>query len=262
MPYIVVSHGHDIPWVKPYFLYVLHAFSIPQIKLIVKNSSHLVLLSQALKNNASRFFGESITSKLAVISNGANGQLLPINFVKPQNKILIGFIGRLTQQKNLKLALKALSMVKSCNWQLHVFGDGPQLKNLTSCYAKLIEHKKVVFHGFTKHNQILQFLQKSKLLLITSQSEGFSLVALEAAIKQNYILSTQVSGIDFIEKYNIGKILPNSPKIFAQAIDDFLQNQPNLPTRSIAKNIASDFSWQKVATAYQNLLFKSIKPKL
>lgn len=88
-------------------------------------------------------------------------------------------IGRLVEQKNYPLMLRALALVgHDQDWSLDVLGDGPLLKALRDLAAELNIADRVTFHGFVEDP--LRFLGKAHALLLSSAWEGQGAVLLEA----------------------------------------------------------------------------------
>lgn len=139
------------------------------------NYDKIVLLSPSFISDFIYYSPETDKSKLRVIPNMNTYETVS---VKPkQNRVL--FVGRLNS--NVKGCDKLLRIWKNigtygAGWQLDIVGDGPDRLELEN-YAKELELKNVIFHGFKDPTP---FYQQSKIFCMTSVYEGFGMVLTEA----------------------------------------------------------------------------------
>ena len=94
-------------------------------------------------------------------------------------KNIVVSIGRLDKNKGIDRLLDIWSIVekKNNNYELKIYGDGPEKENLHKKCAAL-NLKRVAFMG--ENNNIQRILAESRILTLTSYKEGFSMVLLEA----------------------------------------------------------------------------------
>jgi glycosyltransferase involved in cell wall biosynthesis len=141
--------------------------------------------------------------RLQLIPNAMLRETIPnsINFFGSKSNIIL-VVGRLgTQQKNNELVLNALKLVP-CeglrDWQIHFCGS-----STSAFYDKvrslILERpdlqKAIFFRGQLDRDNLLRMYSISKVLLITSRFEGFSIAALEASWFGCLLASTPVGGI-------------------------------------------------------------------
>lgn len=98
-----------------------------------------------------------------------------------QKKEIIS-VGRLSPEKGYLDLLDVFSDVhqKDPKVTLHIFGDGPQGDEVKRKKDSLHLESSVILHGFTKREEINQYLSHAQLYLMTSYSESFGLVLIEA----------------------------------------------------------------------------------
>ncbi len=132
-------------------------------------------------------------------------------FSDKQNIIVsVGFLDR----KNIDMLLEAISSIPYLHdWNIVLIG--PAGGKLKSKHAGLKEShpdifNRVHFVGEVRDRAILyEWYKVAKVFILTSQSEGFPLVFVEAAFFGDYIVSTDVGvARDFVEKQGIGKVIP------------------------------------------------------
>lgn len=261
LPYIVLSHGHDIPWAFPKKMFLWHSLSYFKIKKICTEASYNILLSKEIKQMADKLINNN--KKNIVFYNG-----LYVDKIKNtlfDNTLKIIFVGRLTQQKNPMLFIEILYLLKQNNipFEAKIFGDG-ELKHKMQEFVFLNNMENITFCGKVSHSEVLVALDDANLLLSTSESEGMALAILEAIAAGVYVIASNVSGNDnmIIENTN-GHIVSRYHKDeFVLKIEDFYNNKLTkkytYPENYTA--ILQDlFSWEKIAQDYLKL-FHQITP--
>lgn len=180
---------------------------------------------QALKNADGVFaitqnFGDLLVdkvgipkTKICVIYNGIffhkDGEVLP-KYAHPYFNIIN--VGRVEKVKCQDMLLKAIKDLNDPNVHLHIVGDGSELDNLKGLARDLGIKSQVTFHGFLSHQEINELYRKMDLATLTSSSESFPLVLLEASDNELPILSTTVG--------DIRKMIPDDEHGFVVEIDD------------------------------------------
>lgn len=97
-----------------------------------------------------------------------------------ENRIIS--VGRLSQEKGYMDLLKIFNQLskKHKNWHLDIIGDGPERDKLEE-YIKTKElQEKVTLHGFRDKDYIDKMLHQASLYVMTSYTESFGIVLLEA----------------------------------------------------------------------------------
>lgn len=165
-------------WIK-YILRKIYIFSKRKHynKLLVK-SDKVILLSDSFRSDLSQFVDLSkFEGKICAIPN-------PISFKSeefcPQNKQKrVLFVGRIDdKQKRVDLLLKIWENVclNFSDWSLDIVGDGLYLRTAKK-YVKDRNIPRVNFYGFCDPRP---YYENSKIFCMTSSSEGFGIVLIEA----------------------------------------------------------------------------------
>ena len=112
-----------------------------------------------------------------VIHTPSADQYHPILTEKIYDVILVG---RLVRVKNVETLLKAISSIRSTkeNIKACVVGDGPDRRRLHELSIALGIRENVDFVGFQE--DVVSYLNKSRVFVLTSEREGFPNVLLEA----------------------------------------------------------------------------------
>lgn len=128
------------------------------------------------------------TGKIVVIENGIDLESLVRETgvaefrVAEPDAIHVGIAGRLVDVKRVDLFLEAAAiLLRECperRWRFHIFGDGPNRRDLQQMAERLQLGDKVVFHG---HRQdIASCVAGLDALVICSDHEGMPMISLEA----------------------------------------------------------------------------------
>lgn len=121
-------------------------------------------------------------------------------------------VARCEKVKGQDLLLKALKDLHDPHIRLHIAGDGSELDTLKDLAQKLNISNQVTFHGFVNHDELTHLYERCDLAVLTSYSESFPLVLLEAADNLIPLLSTEVG--------DIKKMIPSADYGFISPIGD------------------------------------------
>lgn len=135
-------------------------------------------------------------NKVHVIYNGIvfhNDSEIPAKYEHTYFNIIN--VARTEKVKGQELLLKAVKQLNDQHIRLHIAGDGSQLEPLKALTRQLNMAPQVTFHGFMTHHQLSSLYKRIDLAVLTSYSESFPLVLLEATDNLIPILSTDVGDI-------------------------------------------------------------------
>ncbi len=140
----------------------------------------------------------------------------------PNRPLNISITAKLHKNKGHEWALKAISNnISSINiGEIHIFGDGPERKNLENlCNSLKTIKNKVIFHGFVKDPS--EYYDDIDLALLPSLGEGIPLSLLEVMRLGIPCIATNVGGIPEIITNNQSGILvePKEEKSLIEAIN-------------------------------------------
>tara|TARA_B100000886_G_C20404714_1_gene484202 strand:+ start:436 stop:1539 length:1104 start_codon:yes stop_codon:yes gene_type:complete len=170
-----------------------------------------------------------------------------------KNKPVILGVGRLTEQKNFELLIKAFVEVrKKIDTRLIIIGDGHLKNNLMSLIDSLELQNYVSLPGFVKNPYA--FMANSSLFVLSSNYEGFGNVIVEAMACGTPIVSTDCfSGpSEILQNGYWGTLVPvKNLSALANAIIDTLNKKeyPNVIKR------AKDFSIDLKVDEYLKTMF-------
>ncbi len=194
-----IWHLHEILQTHPVLKPIL---PLPMVyNMINEYSDKVICVSKALKDTISKFVP---SKKLDVIYNGTDleSELQEKTSVRKQlslknDTILATSVGNITPQKDFMTLLKLALKVKQNQLNIKFLivgrvGSKTYNRKLLSFYKKENLLETVFFLGYRK--DIYPIIEQSDLVIITSQSESFSLVAIESMVLKKAVLTTNCGG--------------------------------------------------------------------
>lgn len=259
LPYLVMSHGHDIPWFMPEQMMWYHAFTYHWIRKICLQSVRNYVQSQDMKDNIDAFLGKSFNDKNKIIYNGWDSSVFKPDYSIRNVNFTILFPGRLVGQKDPMSFLKAIKIVQTKIPKLivHITGDGKLRKKMEKFVNKNKLNDNVVFKSWISKSEMLYEYQSASVTVLPSLNEGMSIATLEALASGQYVIATKVSnneslilpGVngDFIEKRNPLQI---ATQILNFYYSKFLNNY-KISDENLSK-YHSICEWDKIIDEYEN----------
>lgn len=179
------------------------------------------------------------------------------NYQERQN--LVGYVGRLSEEKGVLNLIKAIPKIIKWNPDIRflIIGDG-KLRNKIESY--LIENNiinYVIFCGWVPHNDLPIYLNKMKLMILPSYSEGLSNVILEAMACGTPVLATPVGATsDVVEHHKTGFIIKNnSPSCIAECAINVLEYPYIEQIINNANNyVKKEFSYKSSVMTFEKIL--------
>ena len=240
----------------------------------ISRANAIRCVSQRLKRQLMRDFGvreEKIT--VAPIYSES------VKFVKSKvykvdnenNKFVFLTVGRLVPVKNISLQIRAMaklvesekSKVESKKIELWIVGDGPEKSNLKSKISKLKLENNVKLLGWQNNPE--EFYSQADAFLLTSDYEGWGMVAVEAANYGLPVIMTDVGCAgELIENEKSGLIVPvnNQIKLEEAMIriikDDSLRKKLAEGALSATKNLPNK---EETMALYKQSWEKAMKNK-
>jgi glycosyltransferase involved in cell wall biosynthesis len=126
---------------------------------------------------------------------------------------IIGFIGRISEEKGVNNFVRALCDIHAVcrDVQFFIGGDGPQIDEVKSLIIGENLGGLVELSGWIAHDDIPAYLNRIKLLVVPSYTEGLPNIVLEAMACGTPVLATPVGGIpDIIEDAKTGFLMENN----------------------------------------------------
>ena len=143
-----------------------------------RNLDYLVLVSSELQ----KYYAKKLANSKCMciyIPNAIDS--MPARIAPLENKRIIS-IGRLSPEKGYLDLLRLFRKVLENNpdWTLDIIGDGVEREKLEGYIDKYSLENSVKLHGFRSKEYIDKMLHESSIYLMTSHTESFGIVLIEA----------------------------------------------------------------------------------
>ena len=172
---------------------------------------------------------------------------------------LVGYIGALSKAKGIPNLLEAIPKVleKENRIDFLIGGDGQFRDKIEQFLGEQNLNNKAKFVGWIPHDELPNYLNELKLLVLPSYTEGLPNIMLEAIACGTPVLATPVGAIpDVIKDGETGFIMEdNSPECIAQNIIRAL-NHPNLDqiAKAARKLVEKEYTYEAAVERYRGIL--------
>lgn len=179
-----------------------------------------------------------------------------------QRNDLIGYVGRLSEEKGILNFVKSIPLLLKQKPFLNILiiGDGDLKNNVKNYLSNNSLENNVKLVGWSSNEDLPKYLNLLKLLVIPSYTEGLPNVMLEAMACGTPVLATKVGAIpDIIKDEETGFLIENnSPECIAENIIRALEF-PNLETivTKSKKFVENNFTYEKAVERY-SIIFNKI----
>lgn len=242
IPYFVISHGHDIPWFFPKQMWHYHLITYFRIRKICRNASKLIVLSEILKQNAIQFLGDKYQNIVHVIPNATSEEEFPLIMDRDRSELKILFIGRLVEQKNPLLLIKALKELKnkSVLFSCNIIGDGSLYSVLQKNIRDFELDNQIQLRGWLEKKEIVEAMKQANLFVLPSRIEAMSVAILEALFSGLFVITTPEADTFKLINADIGAYFENNNvadllKTILDFHQQFIQNEKLFPIESYHK---------------------------
>jgi len=248
LPYIITSHGSDVPGYNPDRFRLLHKFTKPILKKICENSNKIVSPSKYLAGLIEKNIGEYAVH---IIPNG----IYPDKFQPRGKKGMILSTGRLLPRKGFQYLIKAVSD-KNYGYEVHIAGDGPMMLELKELTRE--SKTKVILHGWldNRSNEYKKLLETASIYVLASEKENASIALLEAMSAGCAIITTNISGCPETIG-NAGLIIkPRNSEQIKKAIESLTKDTKKMKKlgKKARERVIKYFDWNKNIKKYEKVL--------
>ncbi len=186
----------------------------------------------------------------------------PVPVPHQKNKV-IGFCGRLVEEKGIDVLLKAYRILYSQRQDIELWigGDyknvaGGSIYESLTAYIQKHDIKNVVFWGRIPEDHMEEFYSSLDVFVLPSINslEAFGMVQVEAMYCGTPVVSTNLYGVrTILQNTGMGiSVLKNNPESLAKGVSNVLNN----PQRYIKpkSEIEKYYSTHKCITTYEHLI--------
>lgn len=226
-----------------------------QDKLLLSLIDYISPLSQSIISQSNR---DRYKDKILPIG----ARFIDMDFFKVKKNIdgrknIVGYIGRLVEGKGLMNFVKAVPLIMREHEDVEflIGGDGDLFDEI----KRIMDDKdyKITLPGWIPEEEIPDYLNELKLLVLPTDAEGLPTIILEAMACGTPVLATSVGGVlDVIKDGETGFILENnSPECIVKNIIRALEH-PNLEkiVKNARKLIEEKYTYEAAVERYRKIL--------
>lgn len=226
-----------------------------------KNTDKIVTISNKSQKSLIDIFPD-FSEKSLIIHNGIDlkslydksNETIDLQFAK-ENSIVC--VGRLDENKNFLLVLKAVSILKKegLNCNIIFVGEGSQKDLLQNEANALYLSDNIFFAGFQTNPY--KYISRSKILCVSSLSEGWPTVVMEAMALGIPFVTTPVAGAsdELADNGRCGLVAGYDEKEYAKAVKKLLIDEKLYQQMSEnCKEKVKQYSAEKYAENFMKLL--------
>ncbi|HEY5086014.1 MAG TPA: glycosyltransferase [Gemmatimonadaceae bacterium] len=208
VPLVTTSHGTDLRLLKN------RPVARPLARYVFRRSVRVTCVSEWLARQAAPL----CRTAPIVVPMPVDVALFEPSNDRDANRIV--FVGRLSAQKGIETAIRALALMKR-SIVLDVIGDGPDRAALVDLAAQLGLSDQILWRGHVRHGEIPAFLSRSSALVAPFMDEGLGLVAAEAQLCETPPVGFASGGLtDVIENDVTGSLVaPGDVTALAAALE-------------------------------------------
>lgn len=219
--------------------------------------AHLIACGSMVQKNLNEIYG---LSDVKVIHNAVKPYNQPVEIIpqlqelKEKGFVLVGNVGRLSEQKGMKYFIKSFPKVKrKChNVKYIIVGDGEDKEKLLKLRDKFCKEDDIIFLGY--RNDIQNVISQLDFIVLSSLWEGLPLTPIEAFSVGKTVIGTAVDGtVEIIEDGKNGLLIParSSGKIAEKVV--FLAENTDIRTefeQNAKKTYNESFSFKRLSESY------------
>jgi glycosyltransferase involved in cell wall biosynthesis len=217
------------------------------LRAALGHADAVVCLTGAMREQVIRTFGLP-PHRVTVVPNGVDTAAFPAGEFAARAPRELLFVGRLTVQKNARVAVAAMRLLPR-DVTLRIVGDGelrPQLERL----AAGLGLPNVRFEGQLPPDEVLAAYRRAAAVLMPSVNEGLPLVLLEAMSAGAPVVCSALPELVEVGGPAVVTVHPVTPNVLAATVQALLDDAPRRAALSAAgRRRAEAYGWPAVATA-------------
>lgn len=222
-------------------------------------NTKVIAVGEMVKKNLTEYF-EISKEQVYVIHNAVkpfDGNVVPIEALcqeRTKGNVLIGNIGRLSQQKGMNYFVEAAGITAKTHPEARfiIVGDGEEREKLHAQVKAKGLQDKVLFLGY--RNDIQNVMSQLDFVVLSSLWEGLPLTPLEAYSVGKTVIGTAVDGTPEIIRDGVDGYLvePRNPVQLAEKMNELIENPEMRESMGLQamKRYQDEFSFEKLSERY------------
>jgi glycosyltransferase involved in cell wall biosynthesis len=176
----------------------------------IRRARFVVAISSFGRSQLLRWIDNSEWSKVQVVHCGLDADFFNSPLAKVPRTPRLVCVGRLCQQKGQLLLLEAAAQLaqEGRKFELVLVGDGELREMIERQIINYHLESQVTITGWQTNEQVRDWLQSSRALVLPSFAEGLPVVIMEALAMGRPVISTYIAGIPELLTAECGWIIP------------------------------------------------------
>ncbi len=247
--------------------------------MLTYESSEVIVNSNYMKGELQRLFGLPY-EKINVIPNGVNLDLFSgierdydfrRKFAMDNEKIIL-FVGRLVYEKGIQTLISAMPKVLAHynDAKLIIAGSGGMIDQLRNQVNYLGLGNKVYFTGYLAGKDVQRMYKCADVSVFPSTYEPFGIVALEAMLSGNPVVTSDIGGLNEIVEHGVNgmKSYAGNANSLADSILTLLFDQKlcDKVTKNAILKVKTEYNWTKITQdthfAYEKAIAETMASRL
>jgi len=255
-----IEKGKEIKWYSQYISWPLGVFSD---RLAVKVSSACVFVSNAIRNDAIKYYGAD-PEKCFVVESGVNPSLFkPVGAEEkektrkdlglyPKEKVILNY-GKMVERKNVHLLVEMLVHLPP-DYKLLLVGSGdPEyMQRLDDIIAEKKLEGRVVKIGYTPYPHVPIGIQAADIFILPSTWEGLPKVVLESlacgipVLASGFKAQEDISGLKYLRDL--------APELIAFDAKEMIEKPPFVDVSKVTRLYSWDQKAREVEEIYKRCI--------
>jgi len=224
-------------------------------QLIQNLLPRLVAANTAVSTQVARHIRAVARGRVLVLPSGITGDCYRMNAPASRRGVLT--IGRVTGHKNLPLLIDTFEELCRRGYQekLTIAGDGPALEAVRRRVESSPCSSRIELAGLVSDDRKYQLLAEARLLMMTSQREGFPRVVAEAMASGLPVITArypQNGTVGVVEEFGCGLCAEATANDLADAAQTILGDWETWSARSQQR--AGSLEWSSLIQQFEALL--------
>lgn len=254
IPFVITEHSTIL------ITRELHGWRRQIFQKSFQNASKVISVSNGLRD----VLKSIISNEILVIPNLIDTDLFSIKNQKPIKKTFqIIAAGDLIPRKGFHILIEAFSQLDASlkkNMCLKIFGQGSENNRLTALIKKLREDKRIFLEGEVSRDILSKKMKDSDLYVLSSLTETFGIVVIEAMATGLPVISTKCVGPEKIIPEFAGAFIPiNDIAALKNGIEQLYLNFDSYQPKQIRQYVLDNFSEIVVANKLKTIYQSSLK---
>ncbi|PIC68138.1 glycosyl transferase family 1 [Sporosarcina sp. P21c] len=247
IPYVVTIHGGDLDKMakkSPRIAKLTHR--------ILQEASEVITVGEKLRNDVIHDY-DIAPSKVEVMSMGVDTRIFKpmaqeevrLLLDVPLNERVVLFVGNVIEAKGIMELIDAFEQLQVTHEDLllYIVGSQKDQRFTQEVKDKVGNNSGIRFKGPVSQTELAKWMSAADLLALPSYHEGFGLVALEALASGAKVVATNVGGLPYLLKDDVGTLVePRNAQALAMGLEEALSNEVTREQHEVTQQVIQQHS--------------------